>query len=679
MIATTTKFDVLPLEVMRSVGASVWRPPREIPLSEWCVENFRLSPALEASSGHFNLEDNPFWADIIDAFMDPFVRQITVKKSTQVGGTLTLQAVAWALSVFDPAPSMVVGPDEVYCNELKERIYANGEESPTLRERVPPERLRNSRHIDFGSCRAYLAWAGSAQRLRGRPCKRVFRSEIDVYPKNPPKGGNPIQATANRVKRFYDSTIYDESSPWGDDSVVDKLYDAGHRARWVCKCPHCGTRQDLRFFVYKDGKHAGCGGIGGLRDESGNFLVPDAVKDAFYVCLNGCRIDQDQKTEFVKSGKWVAEGQRIVNDEVIGEPAKGRRHLSYHLWAIHSPITTFKDLAVTYLAARRDSTLREFWENWLGLKYESRRKLPDWKIIGERLSAGHQRGFVPQRCWFLTAGVDVQDDGCYYVVRGWGDMATSWLIEWGYLRRYDSEDYDPKLMTEEQLNKFYRSDIKQLDDAVLNRYFPVMGGGKNPLGRERLRPRLVLCDSNHRTREVHAYVSQHEAMSRRIRACRGDHRTKPSERWRVTEVERPARGGPAYSSTRQVTQIFTPHYKEAIAEKVYIPCEGPGSFNFFAGVVSSSSDYLRQAFNEHLVDAVDKTTGRNKTQWKVKNPQWGNHLGDCEVYLFAAAEIVLHEMKATWDASTWIVPKNESLSRLAGSIPTAAVRDTQLM
>lgn len=668
------------INAMCAIGAATWMPRDEMPMSDWCVDTVRLSPELEASSGNFNLEDNPFWADIIDAFLDPFVRQISVKKSTQIGGTLTLIAVSWALSEFDPAPAMIVGPDEVYCNELKERIYANGEESPKLRPRVPPERLRNSRHVDFGTCRAYLAWAGSAQRLRGRPCKRVFRSEIDVYPKNPPKGGNPIKATDNRVKRFYDSTIYDESSPWGDDSTIDKLYDAGHRARWMCKCPTCGERQELRFFVFKDGQRAGNGGIAGLKDEEGNLLQPDKVKDAHYRCVNGCRIDQDEKAAFIKSGFWLAEGQLIVNDTVVGEPSRGRKHLSFHLWAIHSPITTFHDLAYQYLTARRDSTLREFFENWLGLKYESRKKLPEWHILGERLSCSYGRGTIPAAVWFLTAGVDVQDDGCWYTIRGWGDQSTSWLIDWGFLQRYDTEDFDPKYMTEEQLNQFFRSDIAQVRDAVLNRHFPIFEGGRNPMGRDRLRPRLVLMDSNHRTREVHAFCAKQEEW--RMRACRGDHKTKPSERFRVTEVEKPARGGPSYITPRKVTQIFTPHYKEAIAEKVILPSEAPGSFNFFGGVVGNSSDYLRQLFNEQVVDSIDRTTGRRKSQWKTKNEQWGNHCGDTEVYGFCAAEIVLYEMGATWDASTWAPPKpddGESVKRLQEAALQVVARDYQLL
>jgi phage terminase large subunit GpA-like protein len=665
------------IDAMRTVGVSCWRPRADQKLSEWCEQSIRLSRDTEATPGRYDLSENPFWREIIDAFKDPEVRQISVKKSTQVGGTLLLIAVAWAISEFDPAPAMVVGPDELYCNELKDRIYSNGEHSPAVRDRVPPERLRNNRHVDLGTYRAYLAWAGSAQRLRGRPCKRVFRSEIDVYPKQTPKGGDPLKATRERVKRFFDHTIYDESSPDGDNSAIDQLYEAGHRAKWLCKCPHCGKRQEVRFFVFKDGPRAGNGGIAGFKDENGNFLAPDQVRDAHYRCKEGCRIDQDEKRGFILSGLWVAEGQSIDEETntVIGEPIRGRRHLSYHVWSAHSPTITFTDIAVAYLEHRRDSKLRDFWQNWLGLKYESRRRLPDWHILGERLSSEHHRGTIPPAAWFLTAGVDVQLHGCWYTIRAWGDQATSWLVDWGHLRRYDTDDVDLSQMTTQELNQFFRSDIAQVRDAVLNRYFPIYGGGTNATGRAKLRPRIVLMDSNYRTREVHAFVSCQD--ERRMRACRGDHRTKPSERFRITEVEKPARDGPSYATPRKVTQVYTVHFKEAIQEKLVLPGEAPGSFNLFAGVVQSSSDYLRQLTNEQPIDVLDKTTGRKKTVWKPRNEQWGNHCGDTEVYGFCGAEIVLHEMGATWDASTWVAKTSEGRTSHRFEMPTVAVRDYQ--
>lgn len=668
------------IEQLRRIGADVWAPKNDIKLSEWVEREVRLSPEWEASPGRYNLEDNPFWREVIDAFMDPEVRQISVKKSTQVGGTLLLISCVLGLSELDPAPSMIVGPDELYTTELRDRTYATGEESPAVRDRVPPERIRNSRHIDLGTARYYLAWAGSAQRLRGRACKRVFRSEIDVYPAETPRGGDPIKASAERVKRFFDSTIYDESSPDGDPSQIADLYDAGHQAQWNVQCPHCREWQVLRFFVHKDGPMKGCGGIGGLADEHGNFYAPDAArKTAHYVCVKGCRIGQDEKNAMVRGGKWVAAGQTIdKHGNVHGDPERGRRHLSFHIWSIHSPTITLADLAVAYLEHRRDSRLRDFFQNWLGLRFETRKKLPEWHILGKRLESNYRRGTVPNAAWFLTAGIDVQLDGCWYVIRGWGDQATSWLIDNGYVRRYDADDADVEHMSHEDLNQFFRSDIRQLMDAVINRSFSTVDGLPNPMGKVKLRPRLVGIDSQHRTREVHAFVEG--ADERRVRAIRGDHKTKPQDRFRDTVVEKPHRGGPAYGSPRRVTNIFTPHYKEALFDKFMLPAEAPGSWNLYSGVVRDSADYLRQIINERPMDVIDRRTGRKKTQWKPRSEQYGNHGWDCEVYAFCMAEKLLEELGINWDASGWKRPA-ERTSNAAAIVPdqVAAMRYEQIM
>ena len=287
-------------------AAKAWKPKKAIRLSEWVHENVRLSPIWEATTGRYDVEQNPFWREILDAMIDSEVRQITVQKSTQIGGTLTLIAAIWGLSELDPSPAMVVGPDELYTIELRDRIYANGEASPALRSLVPRKKDRNTRYIDLGRSRAYLAWAGSAQRLRGRACKRVFRSEIDVYPDVTPKGGDPIKASAERVKRFPDSLIYDESSPDGDHSRVHQMYMHGHQAKWHVPCPHCGTWQELRFFPYKRGKYADCGGVAGYLDANGEILPLDkACNNAHYVCIKGCRVDQTDKNSMVRSGVWV--------------------------------------------------------------------------------------------------------------------------------------------------------------------------------------------------------------------------------------------------------------------------------------------------------------------------------------------------------------------------------------
>ena len=56
----------------------------------------------------------------------------------------------------------------------------------------------------------------------------------------------------------------------------------------------------------------------------------------------------------------------------------------------------------------------------------------DWKAVAERRRP-YKMGEVPLEVIKLTAGIDVQMRSLYYVIRGWGSKARSWLIDAGQL------------------------------------------------------------------------------------------------------------------------------------------------------------------------------------------------------------------------------------------------------
>lgn len=656
---------------LQSALADVWRPKPPVSITHWIEEHFRLSPMVEASGGRYSLAANPFWREPLEMMQANHTRQISMKKSTQVGGTLTLIAAMLAFAVIDAAPAMVVTPDEISCIELRDRLYADAEESPGTASMAPPVRQRNTRHIDLGPCRTYLAWAGSAQRLRGRACKRVWRSEIDVFADKATKGGNPIAASSERVKRFFNSLIYDESSPSGDNSVIAGLYDLGDRRKWWCPCPQCHTWQVLRFFPFRDGPAAGRGGVGGLKDELGNDVPTDqAIRNAHYKCIAGCRVPAQRKDEMVRPGFWLPDGQHIRADQqtakptVSGTPKRSTRHVSYHLWSIHSPTVSLDSLVAAYLDRRTSSNLRKYFEDWLGLEFHTRRTIDSWETLAARLQWYHPRGTIPDTAWFLTAGVDVQQDGCFWVVRAWGDASTSWLVDFGYQQRFFGSELQPENDAEGVL----RSDLKQLIDALIQRRFPVVDASLppgrrdgcppsvSPLGQKNMRAKLVGVDSNYYPRDVHQFVTW--ADDRRVVCIRGDHTLNPKQRFRENLIDRPKRGGPSYIGDGLLQWgIYTTAYKETLRDtKWNIPLAQPGSWMLPHGIARLGRDYMQQLVNERPIDEIGRD-GRRRTIWKPRSEAIGNHYWDSEIYAFAMAEIVLHLQGLNWDASKWPVPK----------------------
>lgn len=645
------------IDTLRRTAAKAWRSKHDVRLSELVEAHVRLSPTWEANRGKYDLTQNPFWRDILDAMTDPEVRQISICKSTRVGGTLLLIAAMLGISEVAPGPAMVVTPDEPSCIELRDRIYDTARESARFRHRVPPQKFWNTRSIDLLSMRCYMAWAGSAQRLRGRTCQRVFRSEIDVYPRAVRGGGDPLKASAERVKRSFYSLVYSESSPDGDNSAIYKLWSQGNQMRWYCPCPHCGKYQELRFFTYKAGERAGCGGIGGYRrsdsDATDAFLpLSDAMANAHYICINGCRIDNDHKVPMVSQGVWVPKGCDVTSDGIVtGTPERSRRHISAHLWSIHVPTLTFASIVEGYINHYNENMLREFWQNWLGLRYRTGRRVLPYEELGRRFAGTHSRGQVPSECWFLTAGVDVQLHGVYYVVWAWADASRMFLVDWGYIKRFAGGDDESFEDVTDLSHGEIATDIDQIHRAVLNRKFRTVDNSPNPIGLTDIAVKLCCIDSNYRKNAVHRYLYQRR--SERLRAVRGDHGVKPKDRFRQGTVDK-SRDGETYEQERKYWAVASAHYKEDIFSRYQfaeIPVAGP-AIVWPKEILAEGNHFLRQMANDRPTEAT-LPDGSSKVVWTMDNNKLGRDYFHATAYAFAAAEMILQELKLTWDSAQW--------------------------
>lgn len=650
MIATAS-----PLDRLRQAAADAWRPIVPAPVPAWCESALRLSPDYEASSGAYDLTDRPWWREVLDCYLDPEVRRVVVPAATQVGKTLgVIAGILWCAENA-PSPGLVVLPDQASAIEFRDRVYANAQASMSSgrlrRVKVPPEHLWNTRWIDLGSMRVYLAWSGSRQRLRGRACQRVWMTEVDVY-RGDKKGGDPVRAAHQRTKAFYRFLHYHESSPTEHPSAIMLLEEScTDRRRWHAPCPHCGTYQEMRFFPYRSGDLAGRGGIAGLQNEHGEWLSPsEARKTAYYVCLNGCEIRDHDKQRMLAAGRWVSRGQKVHRDgSVTGPSPVSRESVGLQLWSMHSDAISFGDLGASYLEAREQGTIPDWWGNWLGQEFRQEGKLPTWSQLGRRMAWTHERGTVPHQAWFLTAGADVQggSNGVYYTVRGWGPDGTSWLVDWGWLERTEGDE-----------TQLVKSDLAQLG-KLLEKKYPVVGTdgpATNPLSRSALPIRLLCIDSNHRPMDVHAWMqSLDESLVKgdraRVRAVRGDHKVDPTVRYRMHVVEQNTRTGEKYEGGLEQWGIYVYHFYQDLSERISGRPNLPGSWYVTKDARAAGKSYLQQVTNFHRVVEVNERTMKKKGVWKPRSGTIDVDYWDCEVYDLVGAHMVVGDLG--WSEESW--------------------------
>ncbi len=651
-------------ESLRAAIVRMWEPIVEPPICDWVENTLRFGKGdrgvqLESRIGPFTYDDTPWWRFIMECAADRKCTSIALPAATQVHKTTNLiMAMALYFAEFRPAPAMIVVPDKLEAKKVRDRIYAIVQESQKFtqfkRIKLQPAHKWNLQEIDLGSMVIHLAWAGSRQRTRGKPCYYVWFTEVDVYRAADAKAGDAVEAGKQRTKDVFRYKHFFESSPSEAPSTIcDEESMADVRWRWYVPCPCCGLKQEARFF----GERAGKGGIeitvrakGG--DGAALMTSVQAREASYYLCLNGCKIPSDQKQRMAEAGNWYPLGWKDGEPEPERVPTK---HVGFHLWAFHSPAETFGSIAEDYLRHLKKGRKVDFYGNRLAIAYTAESRVPGWIELGKRAAWTHARRTVPDECWFLTAGIDKQgeNNGARYVIRGWAPGRTSWLIDWGWIAR-DPSDTGPIL-----------SDLKEIERRVLNTDFPVVNRDNepsvNPLGQQRMKVRLANIDTNHLPMQIHRWMRQlpeawvdrmqgDTIIPGRVRNIRGDHKIRPDVRFAHSLVESNSRTGEKYEGGLHLWGVCVyPYYSELLDFLAGEPGQ-LGSWYVTADCLSQGREYLEQVTNFHYAITYDPRKGK-KGAWGPRSGRIPVDFWDGEIYGMNAAEMVVGPMG--WDRDAW--------------------------
>jgi phage terminase large subunit GpA-like protein len=208
-------------------------------------------------------------------------------------------------------------------------------------------------------------------------------------------------------------------------SRIDQAFEKGDQRYWNVTCPQCGLEQKLEF--------------GGEDTAHGLKFNRQPPYNAHYVCRSGCVIEHHQKAALVQAGRFVAENEAGL-------------YPSFHLDALTSRLTTWDKIAEAFLEAKDNPTkLKAFVNLWLGQSWEERGEAPEWKLLLQRREA-YPKGVLPVGALLITLTVDVQGNGLFYEVIGWGADKQSWSIDAGFL---PGDTADPDGLVWRMLSELY--------------------------------------------------------------------------------------------------------------------------------------------------------------------------------------------------------------------------------
>lgn len=570
------------LKTIKPYAATEWTLPDKMTVSAWADKFRRLDAKTSAEPGQWSTNRTPYLKGIMDAFTDPLVDEITVMSASQVGKTEAILNMLGYIIDQDPGPTLMVLPraddaKSVSSNRIKPMI----ENSASLAKYIPQNADEITKlEYHFDRMILYFAGSNSPADLASRPIRYLFLDEVDKYPKFSGREADPIKLAQERQKTFWNKKTVKVSTPTTREGYIYREYEKSDQRQFFVPCPHCGKMQVLVF--------------GQVKWPAGESS-PEKIKNdrlAWYECLH-CKehIVDNQKPKMMLGGEWVPDRK---------EPNKNR---GFCLSSLYSPWLTWSDISSEFLKSK-DYTelLMNFVNSWLAQVWEE--KIEETTVDKVRnLSRDYDEGMVPDEVLVLTAGVDVQKDHFYFVIRGWGYYEESWLIRAAYV------DY-----WEDITEALFKTEYKRLTSA------------------ETLPVYMSCIDSGFKTDEVYRFCRQWQDKTK---AVKGVEEISGGRFYKANKIDINSRTGSVIPGGLVLWHLNTTQYKDKINRLIH--SKDPVKWHIFR---NPSDEYLNQFASEHKVLHRNRTTGRAKEVWEKKKEAAANHFLDAEVYALAAADII---------------------------------------
>ncbi len=413
---------------IRAAFASGLRPPPRVTVSQWAERCRTLSSKASSEPGRWRNDRNPPLVEIMDALSaDSPVERVVFKKGSQVGGTeIGLNLLGYVIE-HAPCPVMLVMPSEKTQKRGGRQRLDELFDLPSLRGRVHDRKSRDPGQTallkDFAGGILALCTANSASDLRSMPARILIADEIDAFPVEIPNEGDPVEL-AERATRSYGQAgrlrkLYYVSSPTTSARGISVLFATTDRRFYHVPCPSCGELQRL---VWSHVRWEG-------RDEEGSAEKARRLEEEPGAVWYQCASCEERIPEWRKP--WMfdpANGARWIPEA----PELSGRTRGYHLSSLYSPLGQYSwaSCAASWIKAQKQpAKLRVFFNQTLGLEFDSKVDPPPWETLYRRREQ-YELGVVPEGGLVLTAGVDVQADRIVVEVVAWGRDLESWSLRY---------------------------------------------------------------------------------------------------------------------------------------------------------------------------------------------------------------------------------------------------------
>lgn len=597
-------------------------PPPQLTVSEWADRERILPESSAARGGRWRTSVTPYLRGIMDAVLEPGVKQIAVRKCAQSGGSEALHNILAYFIAYDPCPMLVVQPTVEVAEEWsKERLADMIRTTPALRSVVRDKRSPRGSHTaestlsfkTFPGGFLALGGANSPNTYARRAARLAMGDDVDRFPAVVGEEGDPAELLVNRTTTFHDALILFVSTPTLKGGRIDTLYTRSDQRQYVVTCPVCG-RAD--WIAWNDAAHFRVV-FDGMDADSARIECPSVEHGG---C--GAKLYEPEREALIAGGSWRATA-----------PTQDLGLVGFHLPAMLSPFVSLPALVGRWLSARArgKEALRVFINTMLAEGWEDRgaRMDPHTLLLGGRRHAyGERRADgadveVPAAAPVLTAGVDVQADRFELMVTAWGPGQERWVVDWRTIPG------NPRhLETREELLK------------ALGRKYLHASGHQLPIT-------ATCLDTGYATEEMYDFVLAYQG--RQIFATKG-YAGKSGE---------PIVGKPAekrYGRGARPVRLYPINVDDAKADvlnALTLTAAGPGYLHLPEHVDTVGEEFCAQLCAEHRETRYNKSNVATHAVWVQDRER--NEALDCAVLCLAAYKRInpnIRQMREALEAAT---------------------------
>lgn len=540
------------------------------------AEKYRILDEASSLPGKWSNDVTPYLVEIMNCFNDPYIHHINFVKPTQVGGTEALINMLGWTVTQNPSPAMIVYPSDDLAKDI-----SNDKLKPAfLKSKDIRDRFyQNSSKelkLKFKGMTLYLRGAASPSKLASKSIKYLFFDEIDKIGGASKKEASPYNLALERTKTFRYTRKIYTCST---PTLKTNYVWSLHEAADEVKhyVMPCPHCNEYIEFKWKQV----------IYDKGENLSTLDRAKTAKYYCQKcGCEIENNQKPAMLRAGKWIT-----VTKRNIGKAES----VSFWINSLYSIFVNWEDAAKEFIESKDDpDKLQNFINSWLGEPWEDTKLKTSESLVLER-QTNYEQYEIPKWTELLTGGVDVQENCLYWTIRAWGKYITSQNIAHG--------------------QAFTLNEI----ETIMNLPFKARDGTDYIVN-------LALLDSGYDADDVYDFCANNSDWAL---PCKGASNPMLSH-YKLSKVNK------ATSSAYGMNLVIVDggKYKDMIASRL-LKDKGNGRWLVYK---DCDEEYAKQVTAEHKVN--EKSGNRTIQVWQQKTSHADNHYLDCEVYAFAAADIL---------------------------------------